>query len=210
MSIEKRLKLFFGGLAIAILGAAMSIAASWLRSFHFSDAAIGQPITWNILSTAPAFVLWGLGLVTVFLGLGRIVEAFRNERGAPEYLSRKPARSYRARLALPVALFIGFPVVYRWSSQFASDVDVRRWFTFCVITIFCATWIAWAYRRPPPDPGKVNENGAAHHSVRLRRTAYLPEGQSMLGKQKRAAQVILLSIFAAALGWLVFDTVVCR
>jgi amino acid transporter len=210
MSVKKRLEIFFGGLAIAVIGIAATMAASWLWSTNSSGAAILQPTAENFFSSALAVVLWVVGPVSVFFGLGRIVSAVSSEASTPVEQSRKAARSYRARLALPIALFIGFPVVYRWSSLFTTDGEMRRWVTFGLIAIVCAAWIAWVYRPPHPDLGKVANSNIPRQSMPPSQKAYVPEEQSGLGDPKRIAQVILASALAAAFGWMVFDTIVSR
>ena len=210
MSIEKRLKLFFGGLAIAVIGIAVTMAASWLWTTNVSYTEIGQTTAGNIFSFALSIALWIAGPVTIFVGLGRIVGAFSSAAGTSEEQSSRAARSYRARLALPIALFIGFPVVYRWSSLFTTDGEVRRWVTFGVIAISCVAWIAWVYRRPHPDLHQVAKSSIPHQSMPPSPQAYLPEEQSRQAQPKRIARVILISALAAALGWLVFDAIVSR
>jgi hypothetical protein len=208
MSVEERLKFLFGGVAIAFIGIAVTMAASWLWPTNYFDAVAGQPKIGYLLSFALSIALWVIGPVIVFFGLGRIVGACGSQIGTPEEKSRKAARSYRARLALPISLFIGFPVVYRWSSIVTSDDDVRRWVTFGVIAIFCIAWVAWVYVRPHPDLGKVTNSSHPHQSIPLSQKAYALEEQSRLTQRKRIAPVILASALAAALGWLVFDAYV--
>jgi len=208
MSLEKRLKIFFGGLAIAVIGIAVTMAASWLWTTDSSDTGIGQPTIGKLFSSAISIVLWVIGPVAVFFGLGRIIGAFGSENGTAVEKSRKAARSYRARLALPISLFIGFPVAYRWSLIFTSNDELRRWVTFGVIAIFCVAWIAWVYRRPHPDLGKAAKSDIPRQSMPPSQKAHVPEQQSRLADPKRIARAILVCVFVAILGWLVFDAIV--